>query len=97
MNDNSLSIVKNAARKQFRLTVRQFAIMTMVYMDGIEDSTGYYANDLNISKPSVCKAISHLEEIHLVKREKHLCDDRKIKVTKTDTGIQYMRNIGAIH
>ena len=97
MDDNSSSIVKNAARKRFCLTVRQFAIMTMVYMDGIEDSTGYYANDLNLSRADVCKALNRLEEIHLVKREKHLCDDRKIKVTKTDTGIQYMKNIGAIH
>ena len=97
MNSKLSSIVKKSARKRFCLTVRQFAIMTMVYMDGIEESVNYYANDLNISKPSVCKALNHLEEIHLVKRGKHLCDDRKIKVTKTDTGIQYMKNIGAIH
>lgn len=69
----------------------------MIYMDGIEDSTGYYANGLNLSKSDVCKALNRLEKIHLVKRGKHLCDDRKIRVTKTDTGIQYMKNIGAIH
>lgn len=97
MNNKLSSIVKKSARKRFCLTVRQLAIMTMVYMDGIEDSTGYYANDLNLSRADVCKALNRLEEIHLVKREKHLCDDRKIKVTKTDTGIQYMKNIGAIH
>ncbi|MBI0083547.1 hypothetical protein H3T52_07850 [Commensalibacter sp. M0402] len=82
MDNNSLSIVKNAARKQFRLTVRQFAIMTMVYMDGIEESVNYYANDLNISKPSVCKALNHLEEIHLVKREKIYATIEKSKLQK---------------
>ena len=97
MNDKLSSIVKQSARKRFCLTVRQFAIMTMVYMDGIEDSTGYYANDLNLTRADVCKALNRLEKIHLVKRGKHLCDDRKIRVTKTDTGIQYMKNIGAIH
>lgn len=97
MNNPSLSIIKNAAKEQFTLTVRQFAIMALIYNDGIEDSVDRYADALKLKKPVITKAINRLENIHLVKRGKHSFDARKIKLIKTELGNQYMKAIGAIH
>lgn len=92
----SFQIIKNSASSHFALTVRQLAILSLVYNEAIEASVDYYSKTLNLSKPAVTKAINRLEELKLVKRKPDTQDGRKVIVSSTLIGQNYIQQIQTI-
>lgn len=72
------------------LTMRQWAILTHVYlMDGMH-TVRSLAYAFDISKPSVCRALDTLSALELLKRRKDEQDGRSIMVQKTMKGIAFL-------
>lgn len=89
-------IIKNSASSHYALTVRQLAILSLVYDQAVEASVDYYSKTLNLSKPAVTKAINRLEELKLLKRKPNIQDGRKVIITSTPTGFNYIHQIQTI-
>ncbi len=92
----SFQIIKNSASSHFALTVRQLAILSLVYNESIEASIDYYSKTLNLSKPAVTKAINRLEELKLVRRKPDIHDGRKVIVSSTLIGHNYIQQIQTV-
>lgn len=91
--DTSFQIIKNSASSHYALTVRQLAILSILYDQAVEASIDYYSKTLKLSKPAVTKAINRLEELKLVKRKPNIQDGRKVIITPTPTGFKYIHQI----
>lgn len=94
--NTSFQIIKNSASSHFALTVRQLAILSVVYNELIEASVDYYSRTLKLSKPAVTKAINRLEELKLVRRKPDTQDGRKVIVSSTLVGQNYIQQIQSV-
>ncbi|MDI2113044.1 MarR family transcriptional regulator [Commensalibacter nepenthis] len=92
---DQFKIIKKAAMDPFLLIPRQLAILSSIYVDGIHESVMVYAEKYNLSKPAVTRALDRLEECQLIERKVDREDRRKIIVTPTPQGQEYINNLMA--
>jgi DNA-binding MarR family transcriptional regulator len=78
------------------LSSRQMAVMTTVYLTEPPHTIRSLAQDLNISKPAICRAIDSLSMMGLLKRKKDETDKRNVFVQRTISGSVFLSDLGDI-
>ena len=77
------------------LTARQLAVFLKVYLEpSIEHTVRGLAEQLNVSKPAITRALDRLEELDFAKRASDPKDRRSVNVRRTGTGSAYLRALG---
>jgi DNA-binding MarR family transcriptional regulator len=76
------------------LTARQLAVFLKVYLEpSIEHTVRGLAEQLNIAKPGVTRALNRLAEFNFIEREKDMNDRRSVIVRRTTAGSAYLRTL----
>jgi DNA-binding MarR family transcriptional regulator len=78
------------------LSSRQTAVLLSVYLVSPPHSIKSLADDLNISKPAICRAVDALEKAKLIKRARDKSDKRNVFVTRTVKGSAYLSEFADI-
>lgn len=78
------------------LSARQMAVMTTVYLNSPPHTIRSLAQDLNISKPAVCRAVDSLSMLNLIKRKKDESDRRNVFVQRTINGSVFLSDLADI-
>lgn len=68
------------------LTVRQLALLTLVYFDELHTTTSEYASILKVSRSVITRALQVLEKYELLIHTIDTKDNRKIIIKPTMTG-----------
>lgn len=76
------------------LTARQLAVFLKVYLEpSIEHTVRGLAEQLNVSKPAITRALDRLTESNFIEREKDTEDRRSVIVRRTTAGSAYLRTL----
>ena len=76
------------------LTARQLAVFLKVYLEpSIEHTVRGLAEQLNVSKPAITRALDRLTESNFIVREKDTKDRRSVIVRRTTAGSAYLRTL----
>ena len=78
------------------LSARQTAVLLHIYMEEAPHSIKTIAEDLDISKPAICRAVDTLEREKLVKRLRDRNDKRNVILQKTTRGSAYLSEFADI-
>lgn len=84
------------AEKDMDLSTRQVGIMLTVYLTQPPHTVKNLSERLNISKPSVCRAIDTLSAHNLIKRKKDEDDNRVVHIQRTVRGSVYLSELSDI-
>lgn len=76
------------------LSARQMAVLLKVYLDPPPHTVRGLAQDLNISKPAITRALDKLCGLELVRRKKDDADKRSVMVQRTVRGSVYLSEFG---
>ena len=84
--------INSAALKHMSLdlSARQNAVLLSVYLEPGPHSIKTLADELDISKPAICRAIDVLEQAKLVKRARDRNDKRNVMIARTPKGTSYL-------
>lgn len=72
------------------LSPRQMSILLTIYIDPKPYSVKMLSSRLKISKPAICRAMDLLEKHDFAKRTPDPKDKRKVIVSRTDKGYQFL-------
>ena len=78
------------------LSARQMALMMEVYLTPPPHTVGLLAENLNISKPAITRALDTMGRMGLVKRKRDESDRRNVHVQRTVKGSVFLREFGDI-
>lgn len=78
------------------LSARQMAVMTTVYLTEPPHTIRSLSQNLNISKPAVCRAVDSLSMMDLIKRKKDESDRRNVFVQRTINGSVFLSDLADI-
>ena len=90
------SITGLVRRKGPDLTARQLSVFLTCYLDNEEQTVRGLAAKLNVSKPSITRALDRLMEFDFVRRKDDPSDRRSVLVQRTQTGLRFRRELGGI-
>lgn len=76
------------------LTNRQMALMLITYITPGPHTVRGLANQLNVSKPVITRALNTLGTLGYLRRERDDNDRRNIFVAKTDKGAEFLNVFG---
>jgi DNA-binding MarR family transcriptional regulator len=76
------------------LTNRQMALMLITYITPGPHTVRGLANQLNVSKPVITRALNTLGSLGYLRRERDDNDRRNIFVAKTDKGAEFLNVFG---
>ncbi len=90
--------VTAAALRQlpFDLSSRQTAVLLNVYLVHQPHSIKSLSEELNISKPAVCRAVDALEDARLLKRARDRQDKRNVLIQRTTKGSNFLNEFADI-
>jgi DNA-binding MarR family transcriptional regulator len=99
MIDNALpqwmrALVSYVRSGQPDLTNRQMALMLITYITPGPHTVRGLANQLNVSKPVITRALNTLGSLGYLRRERDDNDRRNIFVAKTDKGAEFLNVFG---
>lgn len=75
------------------LSVRQLAILLIVYMEAPPHTVRGLAQRLNVTKPVITRALDSMGQMSLVKRKRDEKDKRNVLVQRTVEGAQLLENL----
>lgn len=75
------------------LTMRQVAVLTTVYMTPAPHTVRGLADELNVAKPVITRAIDTLSRMELVKRKRDEADKRNVLIQRTVKGAVYLSEL----
>lgn len=78
------------------LSMRQMAVMLMVYNSDTLFSVKDLAKELNLSKPAVTRALDRLDELNFAHRHVNPNDRRMVQVKRADGGGRFMQTIASL-
>ncbi|MFP6713321.1 MAG: MarR family transcriptional regulator [Rhodospirillales bacterium] len=78
------------------LSARQMALLLLVYMTEGPHTVRGLAQNLNISKPAVTRAIDRLTTLEMVRRKSDEADRRSVLVQRTVRGSIFLREYSEI-
>lgn len=78
------------------LSQRQIAVLLSVYMLPPPHTIRSLANQLNVSKPAICRAVDALSVLDLVRRKKDEEDRRNVFLQRTINGSVFLRDFADI-
>ena len=76
------------------LTARQFALLLQVYLASPPHTVRGLAEQLNMSKPAVTRALDRLSDLGYVRRKQDQEDRRSVLVQRTVKGSVFLREFG---
>lgn len=99
MIDNALpqwmrALVSYVRSGQPDLTNRQMALMLITYITPGPHTVRGLANQLNVSKPVITRALNTLGSLGYLRRERDDNDRRNIFVAKTEKGAEFLNVFG---
>jgi DNA-binding MarR family transcriptional regulator len=90
LRDFNLSQVKD---DEPDLSVRQMAILLIIYMDAPPHTVRGLASTLGVSKPVITRALDSMGKLKLVKRRRDEADKRNVLVQRTVEGSLYLERM----
>ncbi|MEZ5691810.1 MAG: helix-turn-helix domain-containing protein [Rickettsiales bacterium] len=80
----------------FDLSARQTAVLLNVYLMPPPHSIKLLSEELQISKPAICRAVDALESAKLLKRTRDKQDKRNVLIQRTVKGSVYLSEFADI-
>lgn len=78
------------------LSVRQTAILTIIYMEPPPHTVRGLAERLRVTKPVITRALDTMGTLKLVSRHRDPVDKRNVIITRTVEGARYLERIADI-
>jgi DNA-binding MarR family transcriptional regulator len=75
------------------LSVRQMAILLIIYMDSPPHTVRGLARRLKVSKPVITRALDSMGKLGIVKRRRDAADRRNVLVQRTVEGSLYLERL----
>ncbi len=96
---DALSIWRDAITESVRrdtpdLSARQMAVLTTVYLCPAPHTVRGLAEQLNVAKPAVTRAVDRLSELGLVRRKPDQEDRRSVLINRTVKGSVFLSEFG---
>lgn len=85
------TIVSLVRQDSVDLSARQLGVFLTCYLDNGSHTVRGLAQELNISKPAITRALDRLEELDYVRRKIDPTDRRSILVQRTVRGAAFLR------
>ena len=80
----------------YDLSSRQMAVLSTVYLMEPPHTIRSLADQLNISKPAICRAVDTLSMMELIKRKKDDADKRNVFIQRTIQGSVFLSDFGDV-
>ena len=99
-SDRLLRIMQQAILADVRtstpdLTTRQLTLLLTTYLDEGPHTVRQVASHMNVSKPTISRALDRLSELRMMARLPDPKDRRSILIAPTDAGKAFVRNYRA--
>jgi len=96
--EHQLEVVRQAivglvSRDGPDLTARQLAVLLISYLDDTPQTVSRLAAQLNVSMPTVTRALDRLSDFDLVRRKDNPSDGRSILVRRTIVGAKFLSDL----
>jgi PAS domain S-box-containing protein len=88
LRDTVVSLVR---RDEVDLSSRQLAVFLTCYLDDVGKTVRGLAEELNVSKPAITRALDRLTDFDLVRRKIDPSDRRSVLVQRTQRGKAFLR------
>jgi DNA-binding MarR family transcriptional regulator len=93
LRDTVVSLVR---RDGVDLSARQLAVFLTCYLDDGAHTVRGLANQLNVSKPAITRALDRLADLDLARRKVDPADRRSVLVQRTSKGTAFLRDIRSV-
>ena len=90
LRDTTVALVR---RDGPDLSSRQLGVFLSVYLGAGPHTVRGLAQDLNVSKPAITRALDRLGELDLARRKVDPMDRRSVLVQRTLTGMVFLRDL----
>lgn len=87
------TIVALVRRDGVDLSARQLGVFLTCYMNDGSHTVRGLANQLNVSKPAITRALDRLSDLDLARRKVDPADRRSVLVQRTTKGAAFLREI----
>lgn len=89
-------VTRSLKELPYDLSQRQIAVLLTVYMSPPPHTIRSLAEQLDISKPAVCRAVDTLSSLDLLRRKKDEDDRRNVFLQRTINGSVFLRDFADI-
>lgn len=89
-------ITRSLRELPYDLSQRQIGVLLTVYMSPPPHTIRSLAEQLNVSKPAICRAVDTLSTLDLVRRKKDDTDRRNVFLQRTINGSVFLRDFADI-
>lgn len=90
------AITESVRRETPDLSARQMAVLTTVYLRPAPHTVRALAEELNVAKPAVTRAVDRLSELGLVRRKQDPDDRRSVLINRTVKGSVFLSEFGEL-
>ncbi len=89
-------ITRSLRELPYDLSQRQIGVLLTVYMSPPPHTIRSLSEQLNVSKPAVCRAVDALSALDLIRRKKDDTDRRNVFLQRTINGSVFLRDFADI-
>jgi DNA-binding MarR family transcriptional regulator len=89
-------ITRSLRELPYDLSQRQIGVLLTVYMIPQPHTIRSLSEQLNVSKPAVCRAVDTLAALDLVRRKKDETDRRNVFLQRTINGSVFLRDFADV-
>lgn len=89
-------ITRSLRELPYDLSQRQIGALLTIYMTPPPHTIRSLSEQLNVSKPAVCRAVDTLSALDLVRRKKDEADRRNVFLQRTINGSVFLRDFADI-
>ena len=86
-------VVSLVRREDLDLSARQLGVFLTCYLNEDAHTVRALAQDLNVAKPAITRALDRLTELDFVRRKIDPADRRSILVQRTVSGATFLREM----
>lgn len=89
-------VTRSLRELPYDLSQRQFGVLLTVYMLAGPHTIRSLSEQLNVSKPAVCRAVDALSTLDLIRRKKDEDDRRNVLIQRTVNGSVFLRDFADV-
>ena len=89
-------VTRSLRELPYDLSQRQTGVLLSVYMSPPPHTIRSLAEQLNVSKPAICRAVDALSAIDLIRRKKDEADRRNVFLQRTVNGSVFLRDFADV-
>lgn len=89
-------VTRSLRELPYDLSQRQFGVLLTVYMLAGPHTIRSLSEQLNVSKPAVCRAVDALSALDLIRRKKDEDDRRNVLLQRTVNGSVFLRDFADV-